>query len=94
MSKNTQKESSEKMTITVPGHEVTLYFAAEPSSQVALQVKQVLLGKTGLGEHDISSKMLVLTLGCAEIRSHFLIGHINVLWVLTHHTYSPFGDFV
>ena len=44
MSKNTQKESSEKMTITVLGHEVTLYFAVEPNSQVALQVKQVLLG--------------------------------------------------
>ena len=44
MSKGTQKEDSEKMTITVQGHEVTLYFAAEPNSQVALQVKQVLLG--------------------------------------------------
>ena len=44
MSKNTQKESSEKMTITVLGHEVTLHFAVEPNSQVALQVKQVLLG--------------------------------------------------
>ncbi len=43
MSKSPQKESSEKMTITVQGHEVTLYFAAEPNSQVALQVKQALL---------------------------------------------------
>ena len=43
MSKGTQKEDSEKMTITVQGHEVTLYFAAEPNSQVALQVKQALL---------------------------------------------------
>lgn len=43
MSKNTQKENSEKMTITVLGREVTLHFAAEPNSQVALQVKQALL---------------------------------------------------
>ena len=43
MSNSSHKESSEKMTITVQGHEVTLYFAAEPNSQVALQVKQALL---------------------------------------------------
>ena len=32
------------MTITVQGHEVTLYFSSETNSQVVSQVKQALLG--------------------------------------------------
>lgn len=33
-----------KMTITIQGHEVSLTFAEEPNPQVAIQVKQALLG--------------------------------------------------
>lgn len=32
------------MTITIQGHEVALFFSCEPNTQVALQVKQALLG--------------------------------------------------
>lgn len=44
MSKFPKKEDSTKMTVTIQGREITMYFAAEPNSQVALQVKQALLG--------------------------------------------------
>lgn len=32
------------MTIMIQGHEVALFFSNEPNAQVALQVKQALLG--------------------------------------------------
>lgn len=32
------------ITITIQGHEVALFFSHEPNNQVALQVKQALLG--------------------------------------------------
>lgn len=32
------------ITITIQGHEVVLFFSREPNNQVALQVKQALLG--------------------------------------------------
>ena len=32
------------MTITVQGHEVTLYFSDKPNEQVVFQVRQALLG--------------------------------------------------
>ena len=38
------KSGDAQMTITVQGHEVTLYFSSEPNSQVVSQVKQALLG--------------------------------------------------
>lgn len=36
--------SSNQMTITVQGHEVTLHFSDEPNTQVVVQVRQALLG--------------------------------------------------
>lgn len=38
------KSGDAQMTITVQGHEVTLYFSSKPNSQVVSQVKQALLG--------------------------------------------------
>ena len=40
----TAKKSNTQMTITVQGHEVTLYFSDEPNTQVAAQIRQALLG--------------------------------------------------
>ncbi len=39
---NGGKKSS--MTIIVEGHQVALYFSDEPNAQIALKVKQALLG--------------------------------------------------
>lgn len=44
MSKAVSKCGSGPMTITVQGHEVTLYFSDEPNTQVASQIRQALLG--------------------------------------------------
>ena len=46
---NSYKRSAEEnahnsMAITVEGHQVALYFAREPDIQVALKIKQALLG--------------------------------------------------
>ena len=45
------KSGGAQMTITVQGHEVTLYFSSEPNSQVVSQVKQALLGTYLLKEN-------------------------------------------
>ena len=39
-----EKSARSSMAITVEGHQVALYFANEPNPQVAVQVKQALLG--------------------------------------------------
>ena len=44
MSKNNEELEHKKMTVTIEGHEVVLQFAEEANPQVALQVKQALLG--------------------------------------------------
>ena len=42
--KTVKKEAYQSMAITVQGHEVTLFFADEPNTQIALKIKQALLG--------------------------------------------------
>lgn len=39
-----KKNAHQSMAITVQGHEVTLLFADEPNTQIALKIKQALLG--------------------------------------------------
>ena len=39
-----EKSTHNSMAITVEGHQVALYFAREPDIQVALKIKQALLG--------------------------------------------------
>jgi len=44
MPKKEEKRECKKMTVTIQGHEVILHFAEEANPQVAIQVKQALLG--------------------------------------------------
>lgn len=44
MSKKEEKSEHKKMTVTIQGHEVILQFAEKANPQVAIQVKQALLG--------------------------------------------------
>lgn len=44
VSKREENHENKKMIITICGHEVTLQFVEEANPQVALQVKEVLLG--------------------------------------------------
>lgn len=44
MPKAEKNRCDNKMTVTVQGHEVALKFTEKPNPQVALQVKQALLG--------------------------------------------------
>ena len=39
-----KKDAHQSMAITVQGHEVTLLFADEPNTQIALKIKKALLG--------------------------------------------------
>jgi len=40
----TNSSNNNQMTITVQGYEVTLHFSNEPNTQVAVQIRQALLG--------------------------------------------------
>ena len=42
--KEAEQNAHNSMAITVEGHQVALHFANEPNPQVAVQVKQALLG--------------------------------------------------
>ena len=42
--KTAAKDALNSMAITVQGHDVALYFADHPNTQVALKIKQALLG--------------------------------------------------
>lgn len=44
MSKSERLSHDTRMIITVQGHEVTMQFTEKPNPQVALQVKQALMG--------------------------------------------------
>lgn len=44
MSKSEKNRSNAKMTTVIQGHEVILLFTEMPNPQIALQVKQALLG--------------------------------------------------
>ena len=44
MSKSEKNRSNAKMTTVIQGHEVVLLFTEMPNPQIALQVKQALLG--------------------------------------------------
>lgn len=44
MPKNEEKQERKKMTVTIQGHEVIMHFAEKANPQVAIQVKQALLG--------------------------------------------------
>lgn len=44
MSKAEGPRRTTQMTVTVQGHEVAMQFTEKPNPQVALQVKQALLG--------------------------------------------------
>lgn len=44
MSKAEDPRRNTQMTVTVQGHEVAMQFTEKPNPQVALQVKQALLG--------------------------------------------------
>ena len=44
VSEREESRENKKMIITILGHEVTLQFAEEANPQVALQVKEALLG--------------------------------------------------
>lgn len=39
-----KNDGKTSMTMIVDGHEVSLHFAEEPNIQIALKIKQVLLG--------------------------------------------------
>ncbi len=39
-----KKDAQRSMAITVQGHEVALFFEDQPNTQVALKIKQALLG--------------------------------------------------
>ena len=42
--KTAAKDAHNSMAITVQGHDVALYFADHPNTQVTLKIKQALLG--------------------------------------------------
>lgn len=44
MAKEVNDNGRPGMTVTIQGREVALYFSSEPDTQVALQIKQALLG--------------------------------------------------
>ena len=44
MTKSENKRTKHEMTITIPGHEVMLQFAEKADPEIALRVKQALLG--------------------------------------------------
>jgi len=54
MSKSEKKRHSTRMMVTVLGREVAMQFTEKPNPQVALQVKQALLGNylAGIGRQE------------------------------------------
>ena len=42
--RTTKKDDCNSMAITVQGHEVALIFSNQPNTQIALKIKQALLG--------------------------------------------------
>ncbi len=44
VSEREESRENKKMIITILGHEVTLQFAEEANHQIALQIKEALLG--------------------------------------------------
>ena len=42
--KSSEENTHNSMAITVEGHKVALYFAQEPDIQIAIKIKQALLG--------------------------------------------------